>query len=146
MWIVLAAAPWLIDGWATGWRFRLWVGFFVANFGLLNMLDAKYRDILSRDRGCGGPNAASLRTFRAARCAAFVFFPLADLLLFVLPSLHAHARMFLSTRFDYVVAPKVAICRCLAKTPSSQHFLDQMEIAPLETSKTNPQPTYSALA
>ena len=26
MWIVLAAAPWLVEGWATGWRFRFWVG------------------------------------------------------------------------------------------------------------------------
>eukprot|EP00629_Pelagomonadales_sp_RCC1024_P005997 CAMPEP_0119269468 /NCGR_PEP_ID=MMETSP1329-20130426/6871_1 /TAXON_ID=114041 /ORGANISM="Genus nov. species nov., Strain RCC1024" /LENGTH=459 /DNA_ID=CAMNT_0007269467 /DNA_START=218 /DNA_END=1594 /DNA_ORIENTATION=+ len=46
MWIVLAAAPWLVDGWATGWRFRLWVGFFVANFGLLNALDYCYRELL----------------------------------------------------------------------------------------------------
>ena len=52
-----AAAPWLVDGWATGWRFRLWVGFFVANFGLLNALDAAYRELLARDRGCGGPAA-----------------------------------------------------------------------------------------
>ena len=102
--------------------------------------------VLARDRGCGGPDAARLKNFRAARVAAFAFFPLADLLLFVLPSLHAHARMALSTRFDYVVAPKVAICKCLAKTPSSSHMLEHMALsAPLETSKTNPQPNYSAL-
>ena len=32
---------------------------------------------------------------------SFAAFPVADLLLAVLPSLHAHARMALSTRFDY---------------------------------------------
>ena len=52
-----------------------------------------------------------------------------DLLLFVLPSLHAHARMALSTRFDYVVAPKVACC--LQRGPSSQGLLVQLPEAPL---------------
>ncbi|KAH8063104.1 glycosyl transferase [Aureococcus anophagefferens] len=115
MWIVLAAAPWLVKDWATGWRFKLWAGFFVVNFFMLNVLDHAYRDVLARDAGCGGPRARGLAAFRGARVAAFVFFPFADLLLFVLPSLHAHARMALSTRFDYVVAPKVAIC-CMSSS------------------------------
>lgn len=129
MWIVLAAAPWLVEGWAMGWRLKLWVGFFVANFVLLNVLDHAYRELLSRDRGCGGPDAASLKTPRLSRVLAFAAFPLADLLLFVLPSLHAHARMALSTRFDYVVAPKVACC--MQRGPSSQVLLASLPDAPL---------------
>ena len=129
MWIVLAAAPWLVEGWATGWRFRLWVGFFVANFILLNVLDHCYREILARDRGCGGVDASTLKEIRVSRILSFAAFPVADLLLFVLPSLHAHARMALSTRFDYVVAPKVACC--LQRGPSSQGLLVQLPEAPL---------------
>ena len=59
---MLAAAPWLVEGWATGWRFRLWVGF-CREFRLLNVLDHCYREILSRDRGCGGLDAASLKKY-----------------------------------------------------------------------------------
>jgi hypothetical protein len=84
---------------------------------------------LSRDRGCGGPDAASLKEIRVSRVLSFAAFPVADLLLFVLPSLHAHARMALSTRFDYVVAPKVACC--LQRGPSSQGLLVQLPEAPL---------------
>lgn len=127
MWIVLAAAPWLVKDWATGWRFKLWAGFFVVNFFMLNVLDHAYRDVLARDAGCGGPRARGLAAFRGARVAAFVFFPFADLLLFVLPSLHAHARMALSTRFDYVVAPKVAIC-CMSSVHSSSHLLANLPL------------------
>ena len=149
MWIVLAAAPWLVEGWATGWRFKLWAAFFVANFFMLNVLDASYRGILARDTGCGGPAFATLDRPRAARVAAFVIFPIADLLLFVLPSLHAHVRMAISTRFDYVVAPKVAIC-CMSKAHSSSALLEHAPLAPLDfTKRAGVQPaaaTYNALA
>ena len=132
MWIVIAAAPWLVNDWASGWRFWIWLSFFVSNFFFLNFLDASYRRILSGDRkfplpqdrtrlllpdveapeiphGAGGVRAARLGDFSLRRALAFVAFPVADLLLFVLPSLHAHGRMAASTRFDYVVAPKLSI-------------------------------------
>ncbi|KAJ8606620.1 hypothetical protein CTAYLR_008374 [Chrysophaeum taylorii] len=120
MWIVLAAAPWLVDDWATGWRFQLWAGFYVSNFLFLNLLDSEYRKIIARGpkHGAGGPNARRLTEFSLKRAIAFFAFPVADLLLFVLPSLHAHARMALSTRFAYVVAPKLSIC-CTSKHPAA---------------------------
>lgn len=118
MWIVVAAAPWLVQDWAMGWRFQLWVCFYISNFLFLNHLDLAYRRVLASrpNKGAGGPNAHRLANFSLPRALAFVAFPVADLLLFVLPSLHAHARMALSTRFDYVVAPKLAIC---APTPAT---------------------------
>ena len=70
-----------------------------------------------------------MKDIRVSRILSFAAFPVADLLLFVLPSLHAHARMALSTRFDYVVAPKVACC--LQRGPSSQGLLVQLPEAPL---------------
>ncbi|KAJ1458828.1 hypothetical protein M885DRAFT_512663 [Pelagophyceae sp. CCMP2097] len=116
MWIVLAAAPWLVDGWAEGWRFRLWACFYVTNWACLNLIDTLYRNLLSRKAadGAGGQHAADLAKPRIARVLAFAFFPIADCLLFVLPSLHAHARMAISTSFNYVVAPKVPSLRSLA--------------------------------
>ena len=63
----------------------------------------------------------------------------------MLPSLHAHARMALSTRFDYVVAPKVAIC-CMSSVHSSSHLLANMPLPDAPLTKHGVQPaTYSAL-
>lgn len=108
MWIVVAMAPWLFEGWAKGWRFRLWAGFYLSNFLFLNYLDAQYRAYLAKgNNGAGGEGAEKLAKFSLQRVCAFILFPVADMVLFVLPSLHAHARMALSTRFDYVVAPKI---------------------------------------
>ena len=144
MWVILFAAPWLLEGWATGWRFRLWVGFFVANFVLLNVLDRGYRDALAdHGRGAGGPGAAALPKLSLGRVVSFAFFPVADLLLFVLPSLHAHARMALSTRFEYVVAPKVAMCFAKARSSSAILELEAMPIADLK--RAHVQPVYASV-
>ena len=43
------------------------------------------------------------------------------------------------------VAPKVAICSCLAKAHSSHAVLEQLQLAPLQTRASNPQPTYAAI-
>lgn len=144
MWIVIAAAPWLVDNWATGWRFQLWLAFFISNFCFLNLLDESYRGILARraDHLAGGPHAATLAKFSLKRALAFIAFPLADLLLFVLPSLHAHFRMALSTKFDYVVAPKLSSSIALCRAPERPADHIQLTHAPLVT--TQPV-SYSAL-
>ncbi|KAJ8606621.1 hypothetical protein CTAYLR_008375 [Chrysophaeum taylorii] len=154
MWIVLAAAPWLVDDWATGWRFQLWASFYISNFFFLNILDANYRAILASgpEQGAGGPNARNLTIFSLKRTLAFGAYPLADLFLFVLPSLHAHARMALSTRFDYVVAPKLSIC-CASKrsaaykTPCVDHIQLPDTITNVPFALAAPQAaSYEALA
>ena len=57
--------------------------------------------------------------------------------------------MAISTRFDYVVAPKVAIC-CMSKAHSSSALLEHAPLAPLDFTKragVQPAPaTYNALA
>jgi len=171
MWIVICAAPWLMPEYATGWRFQLWVSFYLSNFLFLNFLDASYRRILSAcsrqkkqsysllrdtedqgddskeerrsslsDQSAGGPHAEELSHFSARRCLAFVAFPIADLLLFVLPSLHAHLRMAASTTFDYVVAPKLAIQYPQKKATQSTNYGgtdddNKFSLAPQKTMK-----------
>lgn len=139
MWIVIAAAPWLVDDWATGWRFQLWICFYCSNFFFLNFLDWSYRETLARhaDHCAGGPNAPRLADFSFKRAVAFAAFPIADLLLFVLPSLHAHARMALSTRFDYIVAPKKTLLRSSALNTPEQLQLSQFVSSPAHTSITS---------
>ena len=113
MWIAVACTPWILGEHWVGARhaaFVCWLAFLVLNWGCLVALDTMYRDLLVADRmhfRCGAGARALGTRAGVRRVAQLALSPLADMLLFVVPSLHAHARMALSTRMDYVVAPKL---------------------------------------
>merc|ERR1712113_959104 len=74
---------------------KLWLFFFVSNWSMILLLDAVYRRVVQgRTNFERVPTGLSLK-----RSMSFLVFPLSDVFLFVLPTLHAHARMLLSTKF-----------------------------------------------
>ncbi|KAH8070771.1 glycosyl transferase [Aureococcus anophagefferens] len=148
MWIVLAAAPWLVKDWATGWRFKLWAGFFVVNFFMLNVLDHAYRDVLARTLAAVAQRWARGLPRRARRGLRLL--PFADLLLFVLPSLHAarrrwrcRRRLRVAPRSPSAVVrplelPSSPTCRC--RTPLTKHGVSLRPTRLCATSSSRPPP------
>ena len=122
MWVAVALSPWILGRhWAgaTQFAFVTWITFVVLNWSCLVALDSAYRKKLTTGRMHFRCEAGSLCTTGALRrVGSLALFPLADVLLFVVPSFHAHARMALSTQFDYIVAPKVvSIPKTCTTTP-----------------------------
>ena len=119
MWVAVALSPWILGRhWAgaTQFAFVAWMTFLVLNWSCLFALDLAYRKTLTAGRMHFRCEAGSLCTTGALRrVGSLALFPLADVLFFVVPSFHAHARMAISTQFDYIVAPKVV---SIAKTPT----------------------------
>jgi len=102
--------PIIEDGPCVGHRFhvgsvssKLWLFFFVSNWSVLLVLDLAYRR-LTEGRTNFERVPKGFPTLK--RSLSFLVFPLADVFLFLIPTLHAHARMFMSTKFEYIVSPK----------------------------------------
>jgi len=122
MWCVLLLAPYVFRTDWSSWRTLCWAAFLAANWSCLANLDRTYRALLAgrrhfghatssdpgRDaRGClGQPHVDRSWWGDTGRLVELLLFPLSDLLLFVLPTFHAHAQMAASTDMTYVVAPK----------------------------------------
>lgn len=95
-------APYIFPTWGY-WRFNLWVGFLVWNWVALVALDGIYRAWLLPRRQHFNHSTVF---FSVHRAVTMMLYPLSDLVLFVVPTFHAHLRMALSTSFTYIVAPK----------------------------------------
>jgi len=83
---------------------RMWPLFTVTNWVVMIAVDWAYRRLVA-GRTSFEQVPQGCPTWK--RLLAFLLFPFSDLFLFVLPTFHAHARMFLSTKFEYIVSPKV---------------------------------------
>mmetsp|Transcript_41821 Transcript_41821/g.91254 ORF Transcript_41821/g.91254 Transcript_41821/m.91254 type:complete len:674 (-) Transcript_41821:104-2125(-) len=83
--------------------FRVWVVFVLGNWASVLVLDWTYRCLVAgRTHFERVPQGVpSLK-----RAFSFLLFPILDVFLFVIPTFHAHTQMFISTHFNYVVAPK----------------------------------------
>jgi len=93
--------------------FRLWLLFVVSNWVVVLCLDWAYRRlVVGRNHFERVPQGRPSRK----RSISFALFPLADIFLFVIPTFHAHFRMFLSTKFEYIVSPKETSSASLSQT------------------------------
>lgn len=96
--------------------FKLWLVFVVVNALVMLCLDWAYRQHVA-----GRTHFESVPQGRPTimRSFSFFLFPLADIILFVAPTFHAHIKMFLSTDFVYIVSPKENTLRAKAEAEAA---------------------------
>jgi cellulose synthase/poly-beta-1,6-N-acetylglucosamine synthase-like glycosyltransferase len=106
-----------------------WAVHFLLHFPMLCYADHAMRRTVLYDRLYFDCNEGAWSS-GPRRWLCLLLFPLADIFLFLIPTLHAHAKMFISSSFNYVPSAKMGARGCPGACLPSRSDEEEYEVIP----------------